>query len=185
MKKNILIVCCALFLAVSAFSGPLKIGIGAFGGMSLPLVQDDQATGSAFGFMARAKFLPIVTVEGNATFAKWGQADPIENVELPEGSKMTSFGIDLILGGKPGLVGFKPYAVVGFGSYKIENDDTKYDESALGWSGGFGFMFGVTPKFDIDLRGKFVVAPQDEGSKKSASVTIGVVLNLGGLGGVS
>lgn len=156
-----------------------KIGIGGFAGLSIPVAQDDQASGSEFGFRARVK-LAFVTVEPNFTIAKWGQADPPSGVtDMPDGSKVTSFGVDALLGGAPGVPGLKPFFVLGAASYKVKNDDTQFDQSRLGFSAGLGFLFGFSPKFDLDVRGKGVVVPMDGGgSKKAISVTAGVAVNL-------
>ena len=180
--KKALVVFSALLLAAAATSGQeAKVGIGAFGGLNIPLVQDDQTNGTAYGIMARIKFLPFLNVEPNVMFGKWGEPDPVDGVDLGvDGSKITSFGVDAVLGGMPGVVGFKPYGVLGVGSYKIKNDDTGFDESGLGWSGGLGFGIGFSRKFDIDVRGKLIVAPQDGGSKKALTVTGGVLYYLGG-----
>jgi opacity protein-like surface antigen len=98
---------------------------------------------------------------------------------MPDGSKVTAFGVDALLGGAPGVVGFKPYFVIGAASYKVKNDDTKFEETDFGFSGGLGVMLGLTPKFDVDVRGKAVVIPmEDGGSKKAISVIAGVAINL-------
>ncbi|PWB68531.1 hypothetical protein C3F09_11475 [candidate division GN15 bacterium] len=174
------VVLLTLLLAAAALSAQTpKIGLGGFGGLSIPVVQDDQASGTEFGIRARVK-LPIVTVEPNVSFAKWGKADPPEGItDMPDGSKVTSFGIDALLGGAPGVPGFKPFFVIGGASYKVKNDDTGYDESKLGFSAGLGVMLGLAAKLDLDVRGKAVVIPTDGGgSKKAVSVTAGVAVNL-------
>jgi len=177
---RVTVVLLTLLLIGAALSAQTpKIGIGGFAGLSIPLAQDDQASGKEFGFRARIK-LAFVTVEPNFTIAKWGQADPPEGVTaMPDGSKVTSFGIDALLGGAPGVPGFKPFFVIGGASYKVKNDDTQFDQSRLGFSAGLGFFFGLSPKFDLDVRGKGVVIPMDGGgSKKAISVTAGVAVNL-------
>ncbi|UCC43923.1 MAG: porin family protein [Candidatus Zixiibacteriota bacterium] len=179
MKKILLMICCVMIAFSSSMAGTAKFGVGAFGGLNIPLVQDDQASGTVFGLAARMRVLPFMTAEPNATFGKWSQPDPIEDVEMPDGAKINSFGIDVLLGPSIGIVGFKPYGVVGAGSYKIKND-VGYDESNLGWSAGFGALIGLTPKFDLDIRGKFVAAPQDgDYTKKAVTVTVGAAFNLG------
>jgi len=180
---RVTVVLLTLLLIGAALSAQTpKIGIGGFAGLSIPLAQDDQASGKEFGFRARVK-LSFLTVEPNFTIAKWGQADPPSGSgisEMPDGSKVTSFGVDALLGGAPGVPGFKPFFVIGGASYKIKNDENpQIDESALGFSAGLGFLFGLSPKFDLDVRGKGVVIPTDGGgSKKAVSVTAGVAVNL-------
>lgn len=177
MRVAVVLMTLLLIGAALAAQAP-AIGVGAFGGSSIPVAQDDQSSGTEFGFRARVK-LAFVTFEPNFTFSKWGQADPVEGISLPDGSKVTAFGIDALLGGAPGVAGFKPYFVIGAASYKVKNDDTKFEETDLGFSGGLGVMLGLSPKFDIDARGKAVIIPmEDGGSKKAFSVTAGVTVNL-------
>lgn len=180
MKKLLLVFFSLLLLSVAVNGEGAKIGVGAFGGLNIPLVQDDQASGTAFGVMVRIKFLPFLSAEPNAMFGKWGEPGDVDGFELGiDGSKITSFGVDAILGSVPGSVGLKPYAVIGVGTYKVKNDDTGYDESNLGWSGGLGFGIGFSPKFDIDVRGKLLVIPQDQGSKKALTLTGGLLYYFG------
>lgn len=173
---QIILVLVTLFLmAISVSAQTPSFGVGFFGGVNYPIVQDDQGNGSAFGFLARFKVLPMVAIEPNITFGKWGKPDPIEGIDLGiDGSRITSFGIDLTLGSGLGKLGFKPYFHGGIASYKIENDATGYDQTKVGVSGGFGFAFGISPAFDIDIRGKAVIAPQEKGSKKAVLVTGGI-----------
>lgn len=187
MKHQLLLAGLALALAASVEAQPtpkpVKLGIGVFGGTNIPIVQEDQASGSIFGARVRFK-LGFITLEPNATFSKLGDPGTVtvgdESLDLGiEGSKVNSFGVDATLGGAPGLPGFKPFFVVGIGSYKIENETTKYDESSVGFNGGLGFGIGLAPKFDLDIRGVAVIVPQgDGGSKKTAAITGGLTFNL-------
>lgn len=158
---------------------PIKLGIGAFGGVTIPIVQDDQSEGTVFGVRARFK-LSFIVLEPNATFSKFGDPGTIDGVDLGvEGSKLNSFGVDATLGGAPGLPGVKPFFIVGIGSYKMENEKTKFDESNIGYSGGLGIGIGLASKFDLDVRGVAIVIPQgDGGSKKSAAITGGLTFNF-------
>ena len=74
-----------------------------------------------------------------------------------------------------------PCGFVGAGIYGIKNDDTDYDESKLGFSGGLGFALGLSPMLDIDIAGRLVVAAQEDGSKKAFFFTAGLnyYFNLG------
>lgn len=181
MKKLMVILGVLLFMSPAAFAQDIKFGIGAFGGGNIPIAQEDQATGSAIGFKARIQPLafPLVA-EPVVTFSKWGAPDPVNGIDLGiDGSKINYFGLDVTLGGVPGKKGLKPLALLGAGMYKVENDDTRYDESKLGWAFGLGLMFGLSPNFDIDVRGTALIAPQEEGSKKGVLVTGGLTYNFG------
>ena len=175
MRKTAL-VAALLLLAVAASAQVPKLGAGVFGGLSIPLAQDDQASGTVFGLRGRLSLAGSLAVEGQIGFAKWGQADPVDGITLPDGSKVTQLGVNGILGGGAGP-GFKPMFIVGFGSYKIKNDDTGYDESRMGYSGGLGFGIGLGPKFGLDVRAEALVIPLDGGgSKKAVNGTAGLML---------
>jgi hypothetical protein len=182
MKKVILLLLILTLLSPCIHAQGLKLGVGAFGGMNIPVVQDDQKTGSVFGFRAGLRVLPFLIAEPNVTFGKWGSPDEVEGVKWEiDGSKINSYGIDAIIGNVHGIKGFKPYGILGAGIYSIKNDDTGYDESKLGFSGGFGFGIGLSPMLDVDVAGRLVVAAQEEGSKKALFVTAGLnyYFNLG------
>jgi hypothetical protein len=182
MKKLALWAFLALMLVPPAMAAPVKLGFGAFGGLNIPVVQDDQNTGNIFGIRARIKLMSFIVAEPNIAFGKWGAPDPIRGFDLGiDGSKIKSYGVDATIGGLPGAPGLKPFAVLGAGIYSIKNDDTGYDESKLGFSFGLGAGIGLTPQFDLDVRGVGIVAPQEEGSKKAVFVTGGLTyyFNLG------
>jgi len=175
MKKLLVLLILLIFLTPYIHGQGLKLGVGAFGGLNMPVVQDDQKTGSVFGFRARLQLLPFLSAEPNLTFGKWGKPDPVDDVELGiDGSKITSFGVDVLLGSMNSIKGFKPFGIIGVGIYKIKNDDTGYDESKPGFSGGLGFGIGLTPLLDFDICGRLIVAPQEDGSKKALFITAGI-----------
>lgn len=181
MKRLTLLVVCFLLIVASASAQTgVKLGVGANFGLNFPLIQDDQASGTEFGFKGRWGLGTFIVLEPNLTFAKWGKPDAIDGVELGiDGSKLNGIGLDVVLGNAPGAIGFKPYFVAGVGSYKVKNDETGYDDSNLGFNFGLGFGVGLSPKFDLDLRGKAVIAPQDSGSKKALAIVGGVNFNFG------
>lgn len=182
MKRLCLVIFLLVLLTPLTHAQGTRIGVGGFGGVNIPIVQDDQANGSIFGFKARVRVMSFVTAEPYVMFGKWGKPDPVDGVELGiDGSKLTSFGIDAQLGSAPGASKFRPYGLVGAGIFKIKNDDTGYDESKLGFTAGFGCGLGLMPMVDLDLCGRLMVAPQEEGSKKALLVTGGLTyyFNLG------
>lgn len=184
--KKIIVAAAALCIAASAtlaqpLPGP-KVGIGAFGGLLFPLVQDDEGNGTVFGLRARLKVIPMIVLEPNVTFARFGDPDDVQGISLGEGSKLTSFGVDATLGAAPGMVGVKPFFFVGIGSYKRQRDVPETDESRLGYSGGLGIGVGLASQLDADVRGKAIVVPQEDGgSKKSLTASVGITFNFGGI----
>ncbi len=181
MRRLLVIFGLMLFSVALVNAQTPKIGIGAFGGMNMPILQDDQGNGTVFGIKAKVKIIPIILLEPNITFGKWGEPDPVDGVDLPSGSKISSFGIDAILGGSPGAAGIKPFFLAGAGIYTVKNDDTGYDESKLGYSAGLGIGIGVGPKMDIDISGKAIFAPQEGGAKKAVFITGGLTYYLAGM----
>lgn len=182
MRRILLIVFFLAVLAPTLNAQGIKLGVGGFGGLNIPIAQDDQSSGSVFGAMARIRVMSIFVAEPNITFGSWGEPDPVNGFDLGiEGSSINSYGIDATVGGLPGVKGFKPYGCVGAAIYSIKNDDTEYDESKLGYSFGLGFLFGAATMFDIDVRARMVIAPQENGSKKAVYVTGGLVyyFNIG------
>jgi len=175
-----LILLCIMLLLVSlAHAQTPKFGIGAFGGLNMPILQDDQGNGTVFGLKAKLKMIPMILLEPNITFGKWGDPDPVDGVELASGSKINSYGVDAILGGSPGMAGVKPFFLVGAAIFSVKNDDTGFDESKLGYSAGLGISIGGGPKVDIDIAGKMVFAVQESGSKKAVYILGGLTYYFG------
>ncbi len=175
MKKILLVVLLAGCLFQPAAAGGISFGVGVAGGIDRPIAQDDQGSGTVFGFRGRLKAIPAIALEPNIFFTKYGQPT-YEDFDLGlDGSKITSYGVDATLGAGFGALGVKPYGVFGAGFYNIKRDQTLQDITRLGWSTGFGIELGVNPALGLDIRGKLVVIPTEGGgSKKSASVVGGV-----------
>ena len=175
MKRVLLVIGLVILMSPVADAQGLKFGVGAFAGGNIPLAQDDQKAGTAYGVLGRIRVFSFVVAEPNVVFGKWGKPDPIKGIDLGiDGSKINSYGVNALIGGVPGTTGFKPYGVLGAAIYKVKNDDTGYDESKLGYSIGLGMSFGVIPQLSVDLRGMGVIAPQEQGSKKAVLVTGGL-----------
>lgn len=188
MKRGLLALCLLVLMTAPTVTAEpaAKLGVGVFAGISVPVVQDDQASGSEFGVRVRYGLGSIIVLEPFASFVKWGDPGAVDldgggTFDMGiSGSKLTSFGLEATLGNAPGTQGLAPFFFAGLGSYKVENDDTGYDESALGWSGGLGLGIGLSPKLGLDFRAKVLVAPQDGGSKKAFGFTGGINFNFGG-----
>lgn len=180
MRKIVLLALLITLSVSPALAQMPKISAGVFGGVSIPIVQKDQASGTEFGLRLRAKVLSFLTAEPNLSFTKWGKPGPLDEIDLDiDGSKVTTIGLDATIGGLPGTTGFKPFFVLGLASYKVKNDDTQFDQSKLGYSGGFGFAVGFVPMLDIDVRSKLVIIPTEGGgSKKAVSILGGLNYNF-------
>lgn len=179
MRKIAMVAVLAFVLAAPATAQLPKLGVGAFGGLSLPIAQADQKQGTEFGLRARLSLMSFLSGEAQLAFTKWGKPDPVSGFPLGiSGSKVTAFGVNALVGAGTG-VGIKSYLVAGLGSYKIKNDYTHYEVTRMGYSGGLGLGIGVIPKFGIDIRGELVVIPlEGGGSKKAVTATVGLMMSL-------
>ena len=180
MRKTAWLIFALVLLAATAWGEKIPAGLGAYGGLDIPIVQDDQEQGMTFGFKGRITLLPPLTFEPNVNFASYGDPD-IENViGDPDGAKVTSFGLDAVIGTPLGGEGPSVFAFAGFGFYTFKIDQLDVDESKLGFSGGLGFELGLSPTFGLEARGRFVVIPTDGGgSRKSAALTAGINYHFG------
>ncbi|UCD63167.1 MAG: outer membrane beta-barrel protein [Candidatus Zixiibacteriota bacterium] len=175
MRKVITLTVAMLLLYSSAAAVGPRLGAGVYGGLDIPIIQDDQAQGTIFGIRGKIKALPIVTVEPRISFTSFGGPD-YEDFDLDmEGSKVTSYGVDAAFGAPFGATGFNLFGVLGAGFYKVKRDQTNQDETNLGWSAGLGLAIGLAPMVSVEARGMLHVIPYDEGgSAKSVSATAGL-----------
>jgi hypothetical protein len=146
-----------------------KVGIGAYSGTNIPLVQDDAGTGGLFGIRGRFG-LPIITLEPSINFL--GRTDVDQTIEgVPvtfQASKITSFAFNVLL--KTGFT----YSTVGIGwsSVDIPGGVGETDETTYNFGGGV--EIGVGPvSVDVSPR-LFVIKTADKASRKDLAVMMGV-----------
>jgi len=179
MKK--LAVCCAA-LALFAFASTASaggIGIGAFGGVSVPVVQDDNGQGTMLGVRVPVSLIPLLTLE--PYYAKTTGGDKDQEVG---GTTFTRSGIDLTSYGANVMLtfgsGFQMYPYAGIGTTKSERSGL--DASSTGYN--FGLGFGISPpalKLAIHLRGELAAVLEEDATqsaRKWANVTVGVSYGL-------
>jgi hypothetical protein len=175
MRKATILMLFALAL-LPCVAGAASVGVGAFGGMSLPIVQDDNGQGTMMGLRAPVSLLPLVTVE--PYFAKISGGDKNQDIEgetiTRSGLDVTGFGANLLLtfGGKIQL-----YPFAGIGSYKLTRDGSE-DVTNTAYTFGLGLGISPLPKLSIHLRGELAAAVEGETSRKWANATIGVSYNV-------
>lgn len=155
-------------------------GIGGFGGVSIPIAQEDAANGIVFGGHVKLS-LGMLGIEPNFTYLKSGDW---EFEDLPgqtfEGSKITSIGVNLLLGGGA-PTGFRFFPFVGAKYYNYKQEIPDFSDSQLGFNGGLGIEIGSGP-IGVEARGSLEVLPLDpEGSRKWVLVTGGLNYYFGGM----
>jgi len=180
MKKIVILLFLLSCLIPTTLIKAVSFGIGAYGGTEIPVVQDDQAQGTTFGFHARVKIIPVIVLEPNINFTNFGDPTFAEFTSDLQGSKVTSYGVDATFGAPFADAGLNLYGIFGAGFYNIKRDQTFQDETKLGWSGGLGLALAFTTQIALDARSKLNVIPSDNGgSKKSLSLIGGLNFYFG------
>jgi len=173
---------CLVTLAICALAGTAgaaSIGIGAFGGTSIPIVQDDNGNGATFGVRVPVSVIPLLTVE--PYFAKSSGGDKDQDVGgityTRSGIDVTSFGANAMLTFGTGM---QMYPFVGIGSAKTKRVGLDATNTQYNFGLGLGFSPPVI-KLSIHLRGELasVLEPgNSESARKWANVTLGVSYGL-------
>ncbi len=177
MKNTILLLLMLVFVLSPAVKGD-PLGVGAFAGALIPVVQEDQGSGYVAGVKARVNLPGMLAVEPNITFGDYGEAT-IEGVGTRDGSTLRHFGVDLLLGGGLAAIGPKPYFFVGGAIYNTKRDGDETTNKA-GWSFGLGVSLGLANYLDVDVRGRANIATSEgSSSKKSVEVTGGAIYYFG------
>lgn len=183
--RRILMLCALGVALMSATAGAVtKLGAGVFGGVNIPVVQDDAESGSLWGIRGYLDLTPALSVQpylalpNNGDYDLESQTPGISPVTL-DGGKYTVFGVDAALGSSAGA--FSVQLLGGIGSYKLEHDtpgDTEDpgDFTRVGYSGGLGVTLGFGPSpIKAEGRATAVVIPlENGGSRKHIFLTAGV-----------
>jgi hypothetical protein len=166
-----------LVLALAALApGARAASVSAevFGGMVVPIVQDDADQGTLFGVRFPVQLLPLLTAEPWYSTSTLGdKTATVAGLSYTrDGGKLSGFGVNARLGGMgaPGL-SFFPY--VGLGSYTLKRAGSD-DVSETGYDFGLGMVLTPAPKFGIGLRGQFDMVPTGSTSRKYGEVQVGI-----------
>jgi hypothetical protein len=175
MKRAFVLALVAL-ACVTGIAGAATVGIGAFGGVSVPVVQDDNGQGTVFGIRAPVSLLPLITIEPYFLSGSGGDKDQ----DLGGGTTITRSGIDVTGFGANAMLTiggpFSFYPFVGIGSHKLER--TGLDETRTTYNFGLGIRISPMPKLGVHVRGELNAAVQDDASRKWGTVTAGVSYDL-------
>jgi hypothetical protein len=177
MRRIVLIT--ALVLAAGASSAFARgVGVGVFGGVSIPILNDLSTQGTQFGIRVPVNVLPLLTVE--PYYAQSGLGDAEETfggiAYTRDGGDLKSFGANVMLK-FGGPVSFYPFA--GIGQYTLERSGVEnIEEMGYNFGLGLGFEIPALPGLGADVRGEFNMVPTDETSQKFAGVNVGLKYNL-------
>jgi opacity protein-like surface antigen len=175
MRRAMILMLFVLTLLPCA-AGAASVAVGAFGGMGIPIIQDDNGQGTTFGLRTSASLIPLVTVE--PYFVKTSGGDKDQDIEgttyTRSGLDVTGFGANVLLtfGGK---IQFYPFA--GIGSYALSRTGSE-DVTNTAYTFGLGLGISPMPKLSIHVRGELAAAVDGETSRKWANATVGVSYNV-------
>ncbi len=175
MRRMFILVALA-WIRIAATANAVTVGVGAFGGLAIPIVNDLSTQGSVFGVRAPVGISPMFTAE--AFYSQSALGDVEESFGGPttftrDGGDVTGFGANAIfnLGGGSSFH-FFPFA--GIGSYKIKRSGSE-DISDVGYNFGLGIGFAVPSLVGLsfDVRGEALMIKTDDTSQKIGNVTAG------------
>jgi hypothetical protein len=167
-------------LALALFAGTaaaVDIGVGAYGGVNVPVLNDLSKQGTDFGIRVPVKLIPLLTVEPFWSKSSLGDAEEdIAGITYTrDGGDLTGFGANALLTFGAPMFQFFPFA--GIGSYKLERDGAE-DVSDVGYSFGLGLGTSLIPKLSLSVRGELDMVITDETSQKFAKVTAGAAYSF-------
>jgi len=184
-KSTVLLAAAFIVLLLSSQAFAIRYSVGGFGGLVLPLGMDDVTSSSMVGFKARIAVMPSIGVEPNFTISKLGkgEADVYGEMQERDGGDITSFGVDLVVGGIEGNLGLSVYGIVGLGSAKWSREGLD-DISKLSYFFGLGLEYGFSPMVSLDVRAKTLVMPNEGGTYKTLGISAGLNVYFGIAGGL-
>lgn len=172
MRRVLVVALFALALGAGAAKAA-DIGVGVFAGSNIPIVQDDNGNGIAWGIRVPVRLIPMLTVEpyfGSTTGGEKEQDVSGIGTITRDGIDITSYGVTGLLTFGAGLQ-FYPYASIGSG--KMSRDGSE-DLSGVEWGAGLGLGISPMPKLSVHLRGGIDVITKDDITRDFALVTGGV-----------
>ena len=190
MKRWFALAALAALLAASTAMAAeeLRVGIGAYGGFTNPILQDVDASsfspgdaigesGAEWGVRVPIKVIPVATIE-----PYYAQASYDDRTDTFNGLKYTREGWDRKALGANFIFantlagGFKFYPYVGIGTTKLERTDEELNDFT--WNFGLGVGFSVSEKFAVHVRSELDMMVTDDTSRKFAGVNAGIQYNL-------
>jgi len=189
MKRLVMLTVLALVLASGAAqAGPIGVGIGVFGGLSVPILQNVSASsfrpgdafgkgGTQLGVRVPVHAIPIITFEPYYAKASYGDRDEtIGGITYTrEGYDSKSFGVNALLGNPDGS-GFHFFPYVGLGKTKLTRTGEEINKT--GYNFGFGLGMSPAQKISIQIRSEFSMVVTGDTSRKFGGINAGVSYRL-------
>jgi hypothetical protein len=171
MKK---LLCAALIVlaALPASAHAMSVGLGVYGGMSIPIVQEDNGQGSLYGVRVPVSLTPIVVLEPYYASTQGGNKDQgVSGITYTyDGIDNTSYGVNVLFA--MGMM----YPFAGLNSNHLKRSGL--DETKTGYDFGLGVGFKLPiVGLSANARGalNIVSSPAStQSSRKWGEVTVGV-----------
>ena len=185
MRKSLIQVLTGLVLVFfAADASAIELSVGGFGGLNYPVVMEDVSSGKIYGLKARLAFMPYIGLEPNLTFSDYGdaEAEVYDEIQTRDGGKITSFGIDAVLGGIAGNPGLSVFGILGIGSSSWSREGLD-DLKEMSYYLGFGLEYSLNIPISIEFKAKAQIIPFEDGSYKNGLITAGINYYFGEVGG--
>ena len=163
------------WLALAAGARPAAardISLGAYGGASIPVAQDDNGRGSLFGARLGVHVIPLLAFEPYYQSTSGGSKD-----QEIGGTTYTRDGVDVKAYGLNALLSFggpfSIYPFAGIGKHKVTRDGDP-DRTLTGFNGGLGIGISPMPGLRVDVRGEANAIRQDGFGRTTVNVTAGL-----------
>jgi hypothetical protein len=168
-----------LCLSPAVMAGP--IGVGVYGGLNMPLAQDDAGSGFLYGAKLRITASSFLALEPTLAYFRQGdtQVDIHGRDMVLDGGQSTALGLNLIIGsaGPPAGMGF--YGLIGLASHAMKQDGAE-DQNRLGFSFGPGLEARVGRNLGISLDIRLhMVGLDGGGARKNIGLSSGLIYYLG------
>lgn len=173
--RRILLAATACFALSAGVARAGSIGVGPYGGVSFPVLQEDVEHGTLFGVRVPVKLVPMITVEPYyASTALGDKTVDVGGISMTRaGFDETGFGANVMLT-LGGPVSFYPFA--GLGSTKLERSGSS--DSFTTYNFGLGLGISPAPKITVHIRGELQAVVDGEASRKFGNATIGASYSL-------
>jgi len=155
-----------------------SIGLGVFGGMSYPVLNEEVSKGTLYGLRVPVNIVPIVSIEPFYASSNLGDGKvttPLGDLTR-QGPDETAYGANLLLA-SGGPLSFYPYAGISQVTLKQDGANKTYTT----YQGGIGLGISLMPKVTIHVRGEMQMLVDGETSRKFGNVTLGASYALFGM----
>ncbi len=167
-------------VAGAAPSHAATIGVTAFGGRSISVVQDDNGSGTLLGVRVPVGLISAITIEPFFSKASYdsSKAQDFNGVLYRRsGFDRKTYGVNLVLGSPAAGAGLKFFPYAGISTNKLTRIGSD-DLSSTGYDFGLGLGAGLTNYLSLVARGEVDIVKDADATRKFANVTVGLSYTL-------